>query len=613
MIPKTNQKPGVFRQLIRAMKVLSMKDRQKMAIVTFLQMMMSILDVIAVGAIGLLGALTVTGMSSSSSTSSVTKVLSVVKLSNFTLQKQIIILGVCSIILLIVRTALSIFFTRRTIFFLSRRGAIISSGLISRLLSQPLLKLQEKSFQEILWSVTNGVVVVMLHVIATFITLICDVFLLFIIWIGLFALDFGTAIIMLVVFSIVGFSLYQFMHVRAGILGTKNSSLNIKSNEKILEVLTSYRESIVGNRRSYYAREITQHRLELADNDAEINFQPYISKYVMESVLVLGLLLIGGSQIFTQDVSQAASTIAIFLAAATRIAPAVLRVQQGLITIRGALGQATPTLDLLDSLENSALPESETHTFNSNHLGFVPNIILEEVFVKYPNQIRTAISDVSISIDEGSLVALVGPSGAGKTTLVDVLLGILKPEYGKVLISGITPLEVFEKWPGAVAYVPQDVFVISGSIKQNISIGYPPSEVSDEMIWRAIKLANLENFVSGLTHGIDSHVGERGTKLSGGEKQRLGIARALFTCPRLLVLDEATSALDGEAESKISEAINSLRGSMTVVLIAHRLSTVKRADLVVYIEKGEVRAQGTFEEVRLQVPDFDNQVKLMSF
>ena len=195
--------------------------------------------------------------------------------------------------------------------------------------------------------------------------------------------------------------------------------------------------------------------------------------------------------------------------------------------------------------------------------------------------------------------------------MIDILLGVLNPDNGSVLVSGLPPLLAVAKWPGAVSYVPQDVVIAAGTIRENIALGYPMKEATDELIMGALKVAHLDEFVASLPEGIDTQVGERGARISGGQRQRLGIARAMFTRPHLLVLDEATSSLDGETEASISEAIHSLRGSTTVVIIAHRLSTVRNADKVVYLSKGKVLATGTFEEVRQAVPDFDQQAKIM--
>jgi ABC-type multidrug transport system fused ATPase/permease subunit len=218
---------------------------------------------------------------------------------------------------------------------------------------------------------------------------------------------------------------------------------------------------------------------------------------------------------------------------------------------------------------------------------------------------------LSLQIRPGELVAFVGPSGAGKTTLIDLILGVLNPGSGRVEISGCTPLAAIEKWPGCIGYVPQDVVIFNGTIRENIALGFDSEFVSDVQISEALKVAHLKEFVQSLPEGLDTRVGDRGTKLSGGQRQRLGIARAMYTKPKLLVLDEATSSLDGKTESAISESISELAGNVTVILIAHRLSTVRNADQVVYINEGKIVQTGSFEEVRRKVTNFDIQAKLM--
>jgi ABC-type multidrug transport system fused ATPase/permease subunit len=245
------------------------------------------------------------------------------------------------------------------------------------------------------------------------------------------------------------------------------------------------------------------------------------------------------------------------------------------------------------------------------HPGFVPEIILKNVSFSYPNSTSPAIYGASLRITPGSLIAVVGPSGAGKTTLIDLILGVLDPDSGEVSISGRRASEISKMWPGSVSYVPQDVTIANGTIRSNITLGFPEESGTVEMIMDAIRISQLESYLESLPERENSKVGDRGAGMSGGQRQRLGIARALFTKPKLLVLDEATSALDGETEANVSAAIRALKGDVTVILIAHRLSTVREADQVVYLEEGKIIATGTFEEVRAAVPNFDRQASLM--
>jgi ATP-binding cassette, subfamily B, bacterial PglK len=597
--------------LSRVIKVLSRADRRKIIAITILQILMGALDLLGVIAIGLLGALSVTGLQSGNPGNRVSSALEILRIQDATFQKQAVILGISAVILLVGRTILSIFFTRRTLFFLSRRGAKISAELISRLLSQPLLIVESRTTQETVYAVTTGVERIVLQVLATAVVWIADFTLLLVMMIGLFIVDPVTATSTFLVFLVIGYFLYKFMHIRAGNLGVENSTLSIKSNEKIVEVFASYRESVVRNRRDYYAREMGHLRHSLANTSAELAFLPYVSKYVIETTVVLGAILIGAAQLLFQDTAHAIATLAIFLAAGTRIAPAVLRLQQGTITIQSGLGVGLPTLDLIEALGKAPMTENIDDRVDIIHEGFFSEIVINDVSLTYPNKIVPAIAKVSLTIPAGTSMAIVGPSGAGKTTLIDVLLGVLNPDTGSVSVSGVPPLLAVAKWPGSVSYVPQDVAIVSGTIRENIALGYPIEEATDELVMNALKVAHLDEFVASLPHGINTQVGERGARISGGQRQRLGIARAMFTRPYLLVLDEATSSLDGETEASISDAIHALRGSTTVVIIAHRLSTVRNADKVVYLSNGTVLATGTFEEVRTAVPDFDNQAKIM--
>jgi ABC-type multidrug transport system fused ATPase/permease subunit len=597
--------------LWRSTRVLSRSDQKKITAVIILQVIFSVLDLIGVALIGVIGALAIRGVSSQQPGDRVSAALRILYLDNQDFQMQVASLAIAATSLLVLRTVLSIIFTRRTLKFLARRGAMITENLFSKLLSQSLIGIQKRSSQESLYALTNGVSVIVIGILGTIVAVISDSSLLIVLSIGVFAVDPTTAILATIFFGLMGVIMYKSLHGRVGTLGSEDYLLTIKSNERILEVLGSYRENVVKNRREFYVNEIGHLRRKLADVQAELSFVPYISKYVIETAVILGAVLIGGVQFLINDASRAVATLAIFLAAGTRIAPAVLRVQQGAILIKGNLAVATPTLDLIEELSKVKSSHTPDSNFEVSHAGFKAEVELSGISFTYPNAKSAALNSVNLRILPGEHAVLVGSSGAGKTTLVDVILGVIETDQGTVSISGMSPLDAILKWPGVMAYVPQDVVITNSTIRENVTMGYESSSIPEDAVWDALKVAQLDEMVRNLPAGLDSDVGDRGAKLSGGQRQRLGIARALLTKPKLLVLDEATSALDGETEANISEALSSLEGDVTVILIAHRLSSVRNSRNVVYLHEGRVLCQGAFDFVRKEVPDFDKQAKLM--
>jgi ATP-binding cassette, subfamily B, bacterial PglK len=597
--------------LTRSLEVFTRRDKRNLILVTAIQIVMGVIDLIGVALIGVLGALAVNGVQSKLPGDRVSYVLRQLHLENLEFQTQIAVIGGLAGGMLIGRTLISIAFTRRTLFFLSKKAADISSRLIDKLLAQNLLFIQNKSSQQHLFAVTSGVGYITVGVVGTTITLISDLSLLSVMSIGLFILDPVIAFSTFGLFLLIGLSLYLLMHQRARRLGSENSEMQVKSNELILEALDTFRELTVRNRKEFYSEKIASGRSALARNSADMAFMPNVGKYVIETSVVFGALAISGIQFLTQDATHAVGTLSVFLAAGSRIAPAVLRLQQGAIAIKSSLASALPTLELLDALESNEDYESNRSMLTKQELEFRGDVELKDVDFTYPLSPSYVISGISLHIPPGSSVALVGASGAGKSTLADLILGVLTPNAGSITISNLRPVEAIAQWPGVVGYVPQSIKMIDGSIKENICLGFDVSDFNDEKIWSALSKAKLDSFVKTLPEGLNSMVGESGSRLSGGQRQRLGIARALLTSPRILVLDEATSALDGKTENDITSSLQSLKGEITIVTIAHRLSTVINSDLVVYLSEGKIKAKGTFSEVEKVVPEFAEQAALM--
>lgn len=597
--------------LVRCLRILPKTDHKKIPLVIVLQVLLALVDLVAVGIIGIIAALSISGIQSSPPNSQIVKFLETLGMQDLDLQRQATILGILAASLLIFRTLASVYITRKTLFFLSNRGAFIASDIFARLTAQPLSQVRIISTQEAAQAITGGTSAITLGIIGAFLSTFADAIVTVVMLIGLFFLNSVMACSMLIFFGITALLLYKMMSGRAHQLGVLQATQIISVNETIVETLSSYRELLVKNRREFYTRKLTSNRFEAADVLARMQFLPNISKYIIEIMIVLGAVMISAFEFIAQDATSAIAVLSVFLASAARIAPAIMRIQQSAISIKGAAGSAEQTLNLIERLNKiDKLPVANDLPVFS-HADFNPSILLEDISYSYIGSSEKTLVNVSLQISSGALVAIVGPSGAGKTTLIDVILGVAEPDSGTVKISNCSPLVAISKWPGAISYVPQDILITNGSVAENVAFGFLVDNVPADKIRNALVFAELEEFVNSLPEKEYSQVGERGTKISGGERQRLGIARAVLTQPKLLVLDEATSTLDAQTELAISRSINRLKGTATVVMIAHRLSTVSNADLVVYMDKGTIKASGTLEEVRTTIPDFDIQAKLM--
>ena len=607
---------GIFTRLKtstlnKCFKVLTISDRRKVIGACILQFLLSILDLLGVAMVGILGSLAVSGVQSNSPGVRVAKILRFLGIDNLSLQQQVAVLGIGATSFLVSRTLLSIILSRKILFFISRRGSIISTELASKLFSRGLTELRRRSTQQNLYALTNGVQGVTLGVIGVAIILVADFSLLIVLLIGLLAVDVVVAISAFIIFAAVGLLLYKIMHIRTAKLAQENMKYAVEGAETVIELLENFREYFVRNRRKILISKFETNRSLLAESLAELSFMPTLSKYIVEASVLFSALIISAIQFSLQDASKAVATLSIFLAAGSRIAPAALRLQQGLISIKGNLESSALTLDLItESRDWEILPEID-YEFDKNYLGFSPEIEIRNLNFSYPGRDEAVLLGVNLDLGPGEFLAVVGKSGAGKSTLVDALLGLVVPSQGSVLISNKDPKSCLMSWPGAIAYVPQETHLLNGSLRSNICLGFKEGEFSDSEILDVLELAQLQDFLSGLNNGLDTAVGEYGVGLSGGQRQRLGIARALLTKPKLIILDEATSSLDAQTESEINQAVYSLKGSVTVVIIAHRLATVRNADKVAYLSNGKIETLGSFEEVRKQIPDFDAQAKLM--
>ena len=600
-----------FAEIRKVLLLLDKKDRFKLILVLLINTFLAFLDLIGVALIGITSAIMIRGLQGLAAGDQVNRFLELLNLDGLHQRSLLLLLGGSAIFFFILKTFLSVFFLRRTLRYMSIRNAQISGSFVSKMLNRPLEKIYSRSIQYQIFTVTDGVERLIGVAVTNLVVIASDLILLSVILVGLMLVDPITSVGTFIVFTGIAFLLYFLLHKRVVVLNTNSTYQNIYYNQKVSEGINSFRDLFIKGGREFYVNEIRKTKMQLAGYDAEIKFIPNISKYTIEISVILGIALISGIQFYLFDSNRAIAVISVFLAASTRIAPAIIRLQQNVIAVKSSLSAAKPTFELIDELNGVKELERIETVISTNHTDFSPRVKLSNLKFTYSDAVENTIQDISLEISEGKFIAFVGPSGGGKSTLIDLILGLLAPSSGSITISGLTPVDAIKKWPGSIGYVPQDVFIENSTIKENICLGFNPDSVSDDLVWQALQLADLSDFVKGLEGQLSYRISDAGKNLSGGQRQRLGIARALLTKPKIVIFDEATSALDAETENRVSESILKLTGQCTVIFIAHRLSVVRSADMIYYINKGKIISQGTFEELRSINTDFNNQANFM--
>ncbi|MFQ4137021.1 ABC transporter ATP-binding protein [Nodosilinea sp. PGN35] len=374
--------------------------------------------------------------------------------------------------------------------------------------------------------------------------------------------------------------------------------------------LGGIKETRVFGCEGYFRNELEEHVNEEARVEILFQSAQFVPRTMIETLLVTAIVgFVCVSQLLIgQDFEAAIASMGVFAVASLRLIPAASNLAECI----GKLRNSSHTLDMmyLDLKEiennqtikkgNSDLSLGAVKLFDdSRPLNFSKSLEIADIFYQYPSSPNPSLTGVSMEIKRGESIGLIGQSGAGKTTLVDVILSLLIPQNGDILIDGKSIYHDLQGWRNLVGYIPQSIFLTDDTVEKNIAFGVPKADIDQGRLWYAIKAAQLEELVQDLPNGIDTEVGERGVRLSGGQRQRIGIARALYHQREILILDEATSALDNETERLISESIRSLAGSKTLIIIAHRLSTIEHCDRVYVLEKGKVARSGSYADVVL--------------
>ena len=378
----------------------------------------------------------------------------------------------------------------------------------------------------------------------------------------------------------------RFYRRRLAACGQRYRTLYAAKEKWLVQTFHGIKEVKVTGREEFFYRNYSDTNYAFAEADREQNLNQMLTRPMIEITCIGGLLSIIAVQIaFGAPITQYISVLSVFAMAAMRLLPSFNRIMSNISSVLASI----PGLEALSNDMRRAaamLPDLPAQTGAPVHLDRAVEV--RGLTFTYPGKTRPVLQDVSLTIPKNSTVALIGPSGSGKTTLADIILGLIQPQEGSIRVDGCNVFENLDSWHKLVAYIPQNIYLIDDSIRANVAFGSDGDEIDDDKIWQALKSAQLDTFVRNLDKGLDTMVGDQGVKLSGGQRQRIGIARALCHEPKMLVLDEATSALDTETESAVMDAINRLQGNKTILIIAHRLTTIRNCDIIYEVKNAGV-------------------------
>ena len=614
MFSKNGSDKKSFMFVVKAtLSLLSKSNRRKFWILTFAQMATGVLDLL--GAALLSFAVVILGASFTSNVTSskwLTRVQELGIFENISFTGIAISVSLLATVFFVLKSITCLILIRKNLYFLGARHVEVVSGLLTKFFKKNLLFVDKRSSQEVSQSAITGSGLLVVEILGPLAITLSESTLLILFTLLLIYINPILLLFTVLLFGAVGMILQHILGKHAAKIGSIEAKAAELGLMEIQEGISAFRSLATYSREDFFVENTVSQVKRGSTAYSERRFLEQIPKFAFEVALVIGILGLGLSQLSSSNLISASTTLVIFLTITVRSIPSMLRLQNALFAIRHASGQASGCLDFMDSLrlepDRNSNPQLHSRIIDDE---FNSGVTFNNVTFVYPGKELNAVSNLSFVVEQGEMVAIVGKSGAGKSTVLDLILGLLVPSEGVVQVGNRSANESISRWGHQIAYVPQQTILLSKSIRQNVAFGMSKEEIDDELVWDALEKVQLANFVNSLPSKLNTLIGPGGVLVSGGERQRLGLSRALYTEPKLLLLDEATSALDSETELSISDTLNSLSGNTTQIIVAHRLSTVKRASRVLHLEFGECQTFGTLDDVRRNSPNFDRQAKLL--
>lgn len=519
-----------------------------------------------------------------------------------------VVLTVAVVVLFVLKDIGTMVFNWWTSGFVASERAKTSARLLEHFLTAPYTQMTRRSSAELLRTMTdavgqvfNGTVGGLMQVTSNLISIVA-------ISIGLLVLAPLPTLAVVVYFSLAALVYLRVVKPRATRAGAVMAEASVEGWRWALASFGGMKEIHLRGSQGHFKGEYLTASLRGAMSQRTAGLLGSLPKYMLEILFITAVGLIILMDAAAPGSTNVLGLLALFVTAGFRVLPSVT----GLLTSVSSIKIGNASLDLVHQEVLEARQARRSADEPGPGLPLTHELRVEGVTFRYPAAARDVLHSLDLLVPRGTTLALVGGSGAGKTTLGDLLLGLHEPTSGRITVDGVDISGRRARWRKSVGQVPQEVFILDATLAENIAFDQDPATIDAARLNRAVHQAQLDELVAELPDGLQTSLGERGARLSGGQRQRVGIARALYRDPQLLVLDEATSALDNETEHRVSQTLARLHGTITLVVIAHRLSTVRDCDQVVFLSNGRVEASGTFEEVRSRSREFARLVELGS-
>jgi ABC-type multidrug transport system fused ATPase/permease subunit len=587
-----------YRKYSPFINILSKRDKKIYFLVMLVQSFIALLDIIGIFLVGTVAILVTSYLIGTNLNDQVLIFTNLLQLDSYSSKVVLFIFSLTTIIFFVLKTIFSIFINKKILLFYAKKQSEFSSTLYSKILNSSYVWFKKQNSERVYTALSIGPNAIFMRIIGNSLLIFSDVLLLFFILIFLFIFNPVVSIFTFVFFWSFAIILQKIIGKKAQTYGEDCINSEMVSHEYLNVVLASFKEIFAMNKKDHFEYGFQNSENSKAISSAKILWIQLLPKYVFEIALTLGIFVLSFT-LLTGDVNNIA-TLTVFIVASGRIVPALFRIQSTILNLITSYGNALVTLEFLRDLQIRTDLNSQAI---SHVLRNPPSISMQSVSFKFTDSNDYLFENVTIDIESGEAIALVGKSGSGKTTIVDLILNIYLPSKGTVVLKD----GLMEISPGNVtniSYVPQSPIIFKGTVLENIVFRKGDSGFNQEALEYAITGAHLDNLIKRLPKGLNTELGNLNGILSGGEKQRIAIARALYLKPKLLVIDEGTSSLDYSSENLITQSLKSLEGDVTIIIIAHRINTIKNIKKIYFMDDCRIIGSGNYTDLQKSVPQF---------